>query len=108
MSDDDKVELKEKQMVAIIDKTLQVILKDLSKDMNFALKNNKLTELKATYRDFPTIIFNRFNRNFGVKKVALKHLKDFLLCLKRVQKYTSKYSVMWYFAKTTESIAENL
>ena len=57
----------------------------------------KLHELKGHYNSLSAIVAHRFNRNFGVKKVASKHLRNLLLSLKFVHKYTNKYSIIAYF-----------
>ena len=87
----------------VIEKTLVYVLKDLSKDIQLAIKLNKIPELKSQYSNLPTVIMTRFYRNYGVKAVAQKHLKDFLLCLKNIQKHTNKYSVFWYFMCSDEN-----
>ena len=57
----------------------------------------KLHELKGHYNSLSATVAHRFNRNFGVKKVASKHLKNLLLSLKFIHKYTKKYSIISYF-----------
>ena len=49
------------------------------------------------YNPFYLLLTNRFNMNFGVKKVASKHIKDLLFSLKGIRKYTEKYSIFYYF-----------
>lgn len=35
--------------------------------------------------------------NFGVRKLASKHIKDLLVSLKAIKKYTEKYALISYF-----------
>lgn len=51
------------------------------------------------------MLINRFNRNYGVKKVASKNIKDLLASLKGIKKYTDKYSIMNYFMLGSTSVA---
>jgi hypothetical protein len=55
------------------------------------------------------MLINRFNRNYGVKKVASKNIKDLLISLKGVKKYTDKYTILSYFMLNSSSVtAHNL
>lgn len=86
-------------MRSVVEKTIPSILKELSKDIQQGIKANRLEELKANFSSLPTIIVSRFNRNFGVRKVAQKHLRDLLLCLKNIQPITQTYEIVWYFMR---------
>ena len=41
-----------------------------------------------SYNPIYLLLTNRFNMNFGVKKLASKHIKDLLVSLKGMRKYT--------------------
>ena len=58
---------------------------------------DKLHEVKYNYSSLASIVAHRFNRNFGVKKVANKHLKNLLYSLKYASRYTNRYNIISYF-----------
>lgn len=68
----------------------------------------RMQELKVGYNTLPIILTNRFNMNFGVKKVASKHVKDVLLCLKGIRKYTDRYNLISYFLLQNNSKHHNI
>ena len=73
------------------------IIKDLLKELQFASKNSRVAELKAQYQLLPITIINRFNRMFGVRAVATKHLKDMFIALNTLKRTTKKYDILIYF-----------
>ena len=66
------------------------LFKELCKDILNAQKVGleRIEEIKVSYSPLHILMTNRFNMNFGVKKVASKHIKDLLVCLKGIRKYT--------------------
>lgn len=42
--------------------------------------------------------------NYGVRKVASKHVKDLIVSLKGIRKYTDKYVIISYFMLNSNSI----
>lgn len=80
-----------------IEKSLFPIIKDLLKDLQNALKNGKTHELKAQYQLLPVVMVIRFNRMYGVKAVASKHLRDLFSSLVEARKNHRKYDLLIYF-----------
>lgn len=66
-----------------------------------------MLEIKMGYNPIYILLTNRFNMNFGVKKVASKHIKDLLASLKGIRKYTEKYSIFYYFMMQSPSITSS-
>lgn len=56
------------------------------------------------YSPFYILMTNRFNMNYGVRKVASKHVKDLIVSLKGIRKYTDKYVIISYFMLNSNSI----
>lgn len=81
----------EKQMRTIIDKALNTILKELCKEIIVSVQKqgiDKVWELKMNYSPLYILMTNRFNMNYGVRKVSSKHVKDLIVSLKGIKKYT--------------------
>lgn len=99
-------EKNEKQMRTVIEKSLASLFKELCKDITNAQKVglNRIQEIKCNYSPLHLLMTNRFNMNFGVKKVASKHIKDLLVCLKGIKRYTEKYSIISYFMLNSASV----
>ena len=53
--------------------------------------------MKNQFLPLPITIVTRFNRMFGVKAVANKHLKDLITTLVAIRKNTSRYEMLSYF-----------
>lgn len=78
-------------MRTIIDKALNTILKELCKEVIISVQKqgiDKVWELKMNYSPLYILMTNRFNMNYGVRKVSSKHVKDLIISLKGIKKYT--------------------
>lgn len=59
-----------------------------------AVKSNKVTESMRLFTSLPNIVSNRINRKYGVRILAVKHLKILLLAFKAAAKFTEKYKTL--------------
>jgi hypothetical protein len=53
-----------------------------------AVKFNHIAETIKLFTSLPNIIYNRINRKYGVKILAIKNLKILLMALKAAGRYT--------------------
>jgi len=58
------------------------------------VKSNKIAETMRLFTSLPNIVFNRISRKYGVKILAVKHLKILLLAFKTAAKFTEKYKTL--------------
>jgi TPP-dependent trihydroxycyclohexane-1,2-dione (THcHDO) dehydratase len=85
---DRKIMMKEKSIVNIIEKNIYPILQELLTNVKKAVKYRKILDTMKSFTSLPNIIYNRINRKYGVKALAIKNIKALLMALKISSKIT--------------------
>ena len=85
---DHSIRIKEKSIVSIIEKNIYPILQELLTNVKKAVKYHKVLDTMKGFISLPNIIYNRINRKYGVKILAIKNIKALLMALKTSSKIT--------------------
>ena len=88
---DNKLQIPDKSVVSTIEKNIFPILTELLGVVRKSVKIGKIPETIRTFTSLPSIVYNRVSRKYGVKKLALKHIKILLLSFKSASTFTHKY-----------------
>lgn len=80
--------MNEKLVITTIEKNIFPIINELLTSVKKAVKNSKISETMKNFTSLPNIIYNRINRKYGVKILAIKNLKILLMALKAASRYT--------------------
>lgn len=80
--------MSEKAVIATIEKNIFPIINELLVVVRKAVKFNHIAETMKLFTSLPNIIYNRINRKYGVKILAIKNLKILLMALKAASRYT--------------------
>jgi len=86
--------MSEKAIVATIEKNIFPIINELLLAVRKSVKFNHIPETIKMFTSLPNIIYNRINRKYGVKILAIKNLKILLMALKAANRYTEKYKII--------------
>lgn len=86
--------MSDKFVISIIEKNIFPILNELLVNVKKAAKLDRIGETMKTFTSLPSIIYNRINRKYGVKILAIKNIKIILMALRAANKFSNKYKII--------------
>ncbi len=91
---DGKMTMTDKYAISTIERNVFPILNELLAPVRKAVKFNRIADTMKMFTSLASIVFNRISRKYGVKILAIKHLKILLSAFKAASKFTDKYKTI--------------